>query len=183
MTQRFDTTTSMGRLMLNILLSFAQFEREIIGERIRDKVAATKRKGKYTGGPPVLGYDVDRERKRLVVNPEQAALVRTDLLPLRRRPAPPRVLAQELNAQGHTTKSWTTKKGVVRAGPPWHKGLLYRVLNNPLYLGEVDAQEASATPESTRRSSPRSCGIRPMPSWSGTTAPAAHRRGRRPRPC
>ena len=67
-TQQFNTTTSMGRLTLNILLSFAQFEREIIGERIRDKVAATKRKGKYCGGMPVLGYDVDRDRKRLVVN-------------------------------------------------------------------------------------------------------------------
>jgi site-specific DNA recombinase len=66
-TQQFNTTTSMGRLVLNILLSFAQFEREIIGERIRDKVAATKRKGKYCGGMPVLGYDADRERKCLVV--------------------------------------------------------------------------------------------------------------------
>ena len=75
-TQQFNTTTSMGRLTLNILLSFAQFEREIIGERIRDKVAATKRKGKYCGGMPVLGYDVDRDRKRLVVNEEEATLVR-----------------------------------------------------------------------------------------------------------
>ena len=135
-TQRFDTSTSMGRLMLNILLSFAQFEREIIGERIRDKVAATKRKGKYTGGPPVLGYDVDRERKRLVVNPEEAALVCSIFARFIQTGSTTR-LAQELNAQGHTTKSWTTKKGVTRAGTPWHKGLLYRVLNSPLYLGEV----------------------------------------------
>jgi DNA invertase Pin-like site-specific DNA recombinase len=139
-TQQFNTTTSMGRLVLNILLSFAQFEREIIGERIRDKVAATKRKGKYTGGPPVLGYDVDRERKRLVVNPEEAELVRhifvrfldtgctTDLV-------------GELNAQGYATKSWTTKQGVTRAGKPWNKGYVYRLLNNPLYLGEVSHKQ------------------------------------------
>jgi site-specific DNA recombinase len=67
-TQQFNTTNSMGRLVLNVLLSFAQFEREIISERIRDKLAATRRKGKYIGGVPVYGYDVDRERKRLIVN-------------------------------------------------------------------------------------------------------------------
>ena len=109
-TQRFDTSTSMGRLMLNILLSFAQFEREIIGERIRDKVAATRRKGKYTGGPPVLGYGVDRDRKRLVVNPEEAELVRrifSDFV----RTGSTTTLAQRLNEEGHTTKSWTTKEG------------------------------------------------------------------------
>jgi len=135
-TQRFDTSTSMGRLMLNILLSFAQFEREIIGERIRDKVAATKRKGKYCGGPPVLGYDVDRERKRLVVNAEQAALVLrifSDFV----KDGSTTALAQTLTAEGHTTKAWIGKDGKHRPGKPWHKGLLYRVLNNPLYIGEV----------------------------------------------
>jgi len=135
-TQHFDTSTSMGRLMVNILLSFAQFEREIIGERIRDKVAATRRKGKYTGGPPVLGYDVDRERKRLVVNAEQAALVLrifSDFV----ETGSTTTLAQQLNEQGHTTKSWTTKEGRHRAGTPWNKVLVYRVLNNPLYIGEV----------------------------------------------
>lgn len=74
-TQAFSTTTSMGRLTLNILLSFAQFEREIIGERIRDKVAAAKRKGKFTGGTPPLGYDVDSEKTRLVVNRQEAKTV------------------------------------------------------------------------------------------------------------
>jgi len=135
-TQHFDTSTSMGRLMVNILLSFAQFEREIIGERIRDKVAATRRKGKYTGGPPVLGYDVDRERKRLVVNPEQAALVLrifSDFV----KTGSTTTLAQALTAEGHTTKSWTTKDGKHRPGKPWNKVLVYRVLNNPLYIGEV----------------------------------------------
>src|SRR5688572_9313884 len=77
-TQQFNTTHSMGRLTLNILLSFAQFEREIIGERIRDKISAQRRKGKWTGGAPVLGYDVDRSgpSPRLVVNAQEAARVR-----------------------------------------------------------------------------------------------------------
>ena len=138
-TQRFDTSTSMGRLMLNILLSFAQFEREIIGERIRDKVAATKRKGKYTGGPPVLGYDVDRERKRLVVNVEEAQLVRRIFTDFVRTGSTTR-LAQTLSREGCTTKSWTTKQGASRPGRAWNKTDLYRVLNNRLYLGQVAYQ-------------------------------------------
>jgi DNA invertase Pin-like site-specific DNA recombinase len=139
-TQQFNTTTSMGRLVLNILLSFAQFEREIIGERIRDKVAATRRKGKYTGGPPVFGYDVDRERKRLVVNPEEAELVRTIFARFVDTGCITELVGQ-LNAQGHATKSWTTKQGVTRAGRPWNKGYIYRLLNNPLYLGEVSHKQ------------------------------------------
>ncbi len=135
-TQQFNTTTSMGRLVLNILLSFAQFEREIIGERIRDKVAATKRKGKYCGGTPVLGYDVDREHKRLVVNSKEAELVQSIFADFVHTGSTTD-LAHSLNAQGHTTKSWTTKKGVVRVGTPWNKAHVYRVLNNPLYIGEV----------------------------------------------
>jgi DNA invertase Pin-like site-specific DNA recombinase len=73
-TQQFNTTTSMGRLMLNVLLSFAQFEREVTGERIRDKIAASKRKGMWMGGVPPLGYDV--ENRRLVPNPQEAKLIR-----------------------------------------------------------------------------------------------------------
>jgi DNA invertase Pin-like site-specific DNA recombinase len=139
-TQQFNTTTSMGRLVLNILLSFAQFEREIIGERIRDKVAATKRKGMYTGGPPVLGYDVDRERKRLVVNPGEAELVRHIFTRFLDTGCITK-LVEELNAQGSVTKSWTTKQGLTRAGKPWNKGYIYRLLNNPLYLGEVSHKQ------------------------------------------
>ena len=77
-TQHFNTTHSMGRLTLNILLSFAQFEREIIGERIRDKIAASRAKGKWTGGTPILGYDVDRPNggPKLVINPAEASRVR-----------------------------------------------------------------------------------------------------------
>ena len=75
-TQEFNTTTSLGRLTLNILLSFAQFEREIIGERTRDKMSAARRKGKWIGGTPVLGYDVDPDGGRLVVNEKEAVIVR-----------------------------------------------------------------------------------------------------------
>ncbi|MBN1458757.1 MAG: recombinase family protein, partial [Armatimonadetes bacterium] len=135
-TQRLDTSTSMGRLTLNMLLSFAQFERELIGERIRDKVAATKRKGKYCGGMPVLGYDVDRERKRLVVNPDEAELVRHVFQRFIEMSSTTR-LAKELNAQGHRTKSWTTKEGALHAGRSWNKAHLYRLLNNHIYLGLV----------------------------------------------
>lgn len=76
-TQQFNTTTSMGRLMLNVLLSFAQFEREVTGERIRDKIAASKAKGMWMGGTPPLGYDV--QERKLVVNEPEAALVRGDI--------------------------------------------------------------------------------------------------------
>ena len=75
-TQQFNTATSMGRLVLNVLLSFAQFEREIISERTRDKIAATRRKGKWAGGHPILGYDVDPQGFKLVVNPAEAEKVR-----------------------------------------------------------------------------------------------------------
>jgi site-specific DNA recombinase len=76
-TQQFNTTTSIGRLTLNILLSFAQFEREIISERTRDKMSAARRKGKWIGGHPVLGYDIDPKGGRIIVNPEEAEQVRT----------------------------------------------------------------------------------------------------------
>ena len=135
-TQSFNTTTSMGRLTLNILLSFAQFEREIIAERIRDKVAAAKKKGKYCGGPPNLGYDVDREKRRLLVNPEEARLVRhifKRFVQLRSTTD----LVRELNTKGTLTKAWVTAKGQVREGGRWDKSHVYRLLNNQIYLGEV----------------------------------------------
>lgn len=75
-TQDINTSTSLGRMMLNILMTFAQYEREVIAERIRDKIAGAKRRGKYCVGPPVLGYDVDAESKKLVVNKNEAEAVR-----------------------------------------------------------------------------------------------------------
>lgn len=133
-TQAFNTTTSMGRLTLNILLSFAQFEREIIGERIRDKIAAAKRKGKHTGGMPILGYDlVDG---KLVINPAEAKTVRhmfRRFLVLRS----PFLLAKELNEQGISTKAWTTRKGRVHPGGPWNKSSVYKLITNRKYIGEI----------------------------------------------
>ncbi len=135
-TQQFNTTTSTGRLMLNILMSFGQFEREITGERIRDKVAATKRKGMYCGGRPVLGYGLDRGRKRLVVDPKEAELVRHIFQRFIEIGSAFEV-AKELNAQGRRTKAWTGKNGKTDPGRPWSKAQVYRTLNNVLYLGEV----------------------------------------------
>ena len=135
-TQQFSTTTSMGRLTLNILLSFAQFEREIIGERIRDKVAAAKRKGKFTGGTPPLGYDVDPEKTRLVVNREEAKVVKHVFQRFTERGSP-LTNAEELNKKGITTKAWMTKKGVFREGRLWNKMNVYRALYKRKYLGEV----------------------------------------------
>jgi DNA invertase Pin-like site-specific DNA recombinase len=133
-TQSFCTTTSMGRLTLNILLSFAQFERELAGERIRDKFAASRRKGIFMGGHPPLGYDV-RDRK-LVVNPAEAELVR---LIFRRflDLGSALLLIRELNAQSYRTKSWTTQAGTFREGRPFDKGTLYKILRNRTYLGEA----------------------------------------------
>lgn len=135
-TEQFNTTDSSGRLMLGILMSFAQYEREIAGDRIRDKVAAAKRHGKWCGGPPPLGYDVDYENKRLIVNESEAQIVQRIFRRLVQTGSSLQV-ARELNADGLTTKSWTTKKGNHRAGHPWSVGHLYRHYKNRLYLGEV----------------------------------------------
>ena len=134
-TQSFNTTTSMGRLTLNMLLSFAQFEREVIGERIRDKVAASKQRGMYMGGTPPLGYDV--VNKKLLINPTEADLVREIFRRFVTDGSTTR-LAQALNAEGKTTKAWTTKEGKVRTGTPWHKGHIYKLLRNRLYLGQIE---------------------------------------------
>jgi len=135
-TQQFNTTTSMGRLTMNILLSFSQFEREVIAERIRDKIAAEKRRGRWLGGIPPLGYTVDRDKRRLVADADEASLVRLifrRFMQLRSGVA----LVRELNANGYRTKTWITKKGKVRDGRSWSKASIYRVLNNPTYIGLV----------------------------------------------
>lgn len=124
----------MGRLTLNILLSFAQFEREVIGERIRDKFAASRRKGMWMGGIPPLGYDV-RDRK-LVVNGKEAELVRLIFTRFLRVGSATK-LAQELRRAGYKTKSWTTQDGKHRAGKPIDKAALYKILNNRVYLGDA----------------------------------------------
>ncbi|GIW90220.1 MAG: integrase [Pirellulaceae bacterium] len=137
-TQQFNTATSMGRLVLNVLLSFAQFEREIIGERIRDKLAAMRRKGKWAGGVPILGYDVDRSNgsPRLVINAREAAQVR-DIFRLYLSHGSLLAVVNELARRGWRTKTWRTKKGKTLGGRLFDKGSLYSLLTNPLYIGQV----------------------------------------------
>ncbi|WP_246692739.1 recombinase family protein [Methylobacterium sp. WL64] len=133
-TQAFNTTSSMGRLTLNVLLSFAQFEREVTGERIRDKIAASKRKGMWMGGLPPLGYDV-AERK-LVVNAAEAETVR---LIFRRYCClrSVRLLAAELAQAGIHSKARRAVDGGNFGGQPLGRGALYAMLANRLYRGEV----------------------------------------------
>lgn len=135
-TQQFSTATAMGRLTLNILLSFAEFERAISAERVRDKVAAAKRRGKYSGGPPAFGYDVDYATKKLVVNPEEAKTVRWIFRRYTETGSCLQV-ARELAEKGITVKSWTTKKGTWHQGGKWSAHGVFLALSNRLYLGQV----------------------------------------------
>ena len=133
-TQQFNTTTSMGRLMLNVLLSFAQFEREVTSERIRDKIAASKRKGMWMGGIPPFGYDV--KDRRLVPNEGEAKVIRhifTRFVEL----GSSTKLVKELRLDGVTSKAWVTQDGNVREGKLIDKGLVYKLLGNRTYLGEL----------------------------------------------
>src|SRR5437763_7273906 len=135
-TQQFNTATSMGRLVLNVLLSFAQFEREIIAERTRDKIAATRRKGKWAGGRPILGYDVDAKGGKLLLSEDEAVQVRAifqlylelqGLLPV----------VEELARRGWTNKRWTNRQGQEAGGGPFTRTSLYRLLTNVAYTGRV----------------------------------------------
>ena len=112
-TQQFNTTTSMGRLMLNVLLSFAQFEREVTGERIRDKIAASKRKGMWMGGVPPLGYDVFN--RLLKINEAEAEIVRRLFREMLTNGSPTKIAAR-MTEEGITTKVWKTQDGKVRVG-------------------------------------------------------------------
>ena len=133
-TQQFNTTTSMGRLTLNVLLSFAQFEREVIGERIRDKVASSKRKGIWMGGNLPFGYDV-HERK-LIVNQEEAEIVR-GIFDRYLELGSVRFLANELRQRGIVSSARVSKKGNARGGKKLSRGALYYLLSNPIYRGEI----------------------------------------------
>lgn len=135
-TQAFSTTSSMGRLTLNILLSFAQFEREIISERTRDKMSAARKRGKFVGGAPLLGYDIDREASRLVVNEGEAVRVRQVFELYLEHESMLAVLA-ELDRRGWTTKRWTTRKGKERGGRRFDRNSLYQMLTNVAYVGKV----------------------------------------------
>lgn len=123
-TQNFSTVTPMGRLMLNVLLSFARFEREQTGERIRDKIAASRRKGRWTGGPVPYGYHL--ENHKLVIHEEEAAVIREVYNRfIARRSAT--IVARELREEGVTS----------RTGKPFDKGVMYKFLSNRVYIGEA----------------------------------------------
>src|SRR6202158_5383557 len=133
-TQNFNTTTSMGRLTLNVLLSCAQFEREVTGERIRDKIAASRRKGLWMGGVPPLGYDVcDR---RLVVNTDENTLV-MQMISLYLTLGSVRLLKNDLDRRGIIPKVRLSRKGSTSGGLSFSRGALYELLANPIYIGEV----------------------------------------------
>jgi len=127
----------MGRLTLNILLSFAQFEREIIGERIRDKLAAQARKGKWTGGVPILGYDVDRSgpSPKLIINAKEAARVR-EIFRMYLQEASLLPVVKELGRRGWGNKHRVTRKGHELGSRPFDKATLYQLLINPTYTGK-----------------------------------------------
>jgi DNA invertase Pin-like site-specific DNA recombinase len=133
-TQHFNTTTSMGRLTLNVLLSFAQFERQVTGERIRDKIAASKKKGMWMGGVPPLGYDV-RERG-LVINPEEAKTVR-HIYERYLELGCVRHLSKELEQRGIVSKVRGSRKGIKSGGCRFSRGALYELLANPIFIGEI----------------------------------------------
>src|SRR5436309_1818619 len=133
-TQQFNTTTSMGRLTLNVLLSFAQFERELSSERVRDKVAASRRKGKWTGGTVPLGYDA--KDKKLVVNKQEAETVRN----IFKRYLEVRSFAklvEDLDRKGIVTKRRNTKVRKYQGGIPFTYGPLAHFLKNRVYIGET----------------------------------------------
>jgi site-specific DNA recombinase len=135
-TQQFNTTSSLGRLTLNILLSFAQFEREMISERTRDKMGAARRKGKWVGGNLVLGYDVAAQGGVLVVNEEEAKRVR-EIFRLYLEYGSLIPVIQELDRRGWRLKAWTTREGREVGGSPFTKNKLYNLLTNVIYTGKV----------------------------------------------
>jgi site-specific DNA recombinase len=179
-TQQFNTTTSMGRLTLNVLLSFAQFEREVTGERIRDKITASKRKGMWMGGSLPLGYYVkDRE---LIVNEAEAKTVREIFEAYVRLGTIPGV-QDDLRQRGILSKRWTSSKGRTWGGVNFGRGPLYWLLRNPVYVGQVahkgqvyegrqqaivdrtlweQAQELLSTKSSAREHRPIAPGGRPL---------------------
>lgn len=134
-TQQFNTAQSLGRLVLNMLLSFAQFEREMIAERTRDKMAAARRKGKWIGGPHPFGYDV--VDGKLIINAEEAEQVRAMFLLYLQERSLLRVV-EALNRRGWRTKNRVAKNGNQRGGCLWEKSALRKLLTNVTYIGKVD---------------------------------------------
>jgi site-specific DNA recombinase len=136
-TQQFNTTNSLGRLTLNILLSFAQFEREMIAERTKDKMGAARRRGKWIGGNLVLGYDVTPQGGSLVINSSEAQRVR-EIFALYLEYRSLISVVQELERRGWRTKAWATKTGRNAGGKNFTKNRLYNLLTNIIYTGRVE---------------------------------------------
>ncbi len=139
-TQAFNTTTSMGRLTLNVLLSFAQFEREVTGERIRDKIAASKAKGMWMGGNVPLGYDP--HGRTLVINEAEAKQVR-HIFQRYLELGSVHILRDELEREGQHSKRWTSRSGKEIGGAVFGRGALFHLLSNRHYLGEIVHKETS----------------------------------------
>jgi site-specific DNA recombinase len=135
-TQSFNSANSMGRLTLNILLSFAQFEREVISERTRDKISMARKKGKWSGGCQVLGYDVAPEGGRIVINDAEAEQVRA-IYALYLESGGLLSVIEELDRRGWTNKTWVTRAGRLHRGKPFTKNVLHGLLTNPIYTGKV----------------------------------------------
>src|SRR3989338_660225 len=134
-TQSFNTNNSMGRLTLNILLSFAQFEREIISERVKDKMGAARKKGKWLGGRPILGYDLDKVNHKIVINEKDAKLVR-EIFDLYLKERSFLRVAKLLNEKGYLTKRHPTKSGD-HGGIRYKNTNIHQIVNNVLYTGKV----------------------------------------------
>jgi site-specific DNA recombinase len=137
-TQQFNTTTSMGRLTLNVLLSSAQFEREVTAERIRDKIAASKKKGMWMGGQVPLGYDL--KSRQLIVNEAEAETVRR-IYELYLKLGGVRILKAEADRLGIKTKHRVLQDGTVQGSKYFSRGHLYRLLSNPIYVGRIEHHE------------------------------------------
>lgn len=135
-TQPIDTTSSIGRLMRSILMDFAQFEREMISERTRDKLAAMARRGKRIGGSPIVGYDNDREKKVILVNPAEAKIVKEmfETYLVKRSLG---ATAHVLNDRGYRMKQWVSREGNARGGTKFNVANLWNLLRNPLYTGKI----------------------------------------------
>ncbi len=136
-TQHFNTNDSMGRLTLNILLSFAQFERELISERTRDKMAAARRRGKWIGGRPFLGYDIVPNGGGLKINQAEAESVRTIFKSYLETRSVIQTL-EYLESQNIKMKCWRNQKGHLSGGRPFNKSALYYLLRNPAYIGKIN---------------------------------------------
>jgi DNA invertase Pin-like site-specific DNA recombinase len=145
-TQPLNTTGSLGRLTLNILLSFAEFERHMIADRTRDKMGAARRKGKWVGGMLVLGYDIAASGGKLVVNAEEADRVQSIFALYLQSGSVASALA-EMQGRGWRTKRWTTHDGKEHLGRPFTKPVLLRLLKNVLYVGKVSHQDVIYTGE------------------------------------